>query len=86
MVADSKHELHELVDRLNDEDTAEALIMLRRFALPRSGSHQIPVLRRGRLLRQLDELAGDIFPPGETAEEFDATIRRWRWEGTPRRG
>jgi hypothetical protein len=85
MVAGPKRELHSLIDRLSDEQAAEAIRTLRHLTPP-PGDHNVPVLRRGRPIDSIDELAGDVFPPEETTEEFDSTIRRWRREGTPSRG
>jgi len=32
-------------------------------------------------IKSIDDLVGNFWPEDESAEEFDATIRRWRTEG-----
>ena len=86
MATNPKQELQELVDQLSDDDVATALNFLRHLAPLCRRDQGVPVLHRGRPISSIDELAGDVFPPEESAEEYDATIRRWRQEGTPSRG
>ena len=85
MVADPKQELHALVDQLSSEDAATLLADARRLAMRRRG-HELPTLHTASPVASIDELRGDVFPHEEGVEEFDATIRRWREEGSARRG
>ena len=85
MPADPKQELRELVERLSPEDAAALLVDARRLAAGRRG-HVLPTLHTAPPIGTIDELRGDVFPPEEDVEEFDATIRRWRTEGSARRG
>lgn len=100
MAANPKQELRELVDRLSDEEVAEALAFVHRLVErkapevrrvvdgliltgqrdPSRPRHEPPALRRGRPIASVDELRGDVFPPEESVEEFEETIRRWREE------
>ena len=85
MAADPKRELHELVEQLSPEDAAALLADARRLTAGRRG-RVLPTLHTAPPIATIDELRGDVFPPGEDVEEFDATIRRWRTEGSARRG
>ena len=86
MAADPKQELHELVEQLSDEEAAALLADARRLAGRRRRGHDLPTLHTAPPIASIDELRGAVFPPGEGVEEFDATIRRWREEGSKRRG
>jgi hypothetical protein len=86
MAADPKQELHELVDQLSQEDAVALLADARRLAARRRCSHDLPTLHTAPPIASIDELRGDVFPPEDSVEEFDATIRRWREEGSARRG
>jgi hypothetical protein len=84
MAADPKQELHELIERLSREDAAALLATARRIAALRR-STTLPTLHTAPPIADIDELRGPVFPPDEDVEEFDATIRRWREEGSARR-
>lgn len=84
MAASPRQELHELVDRLSDEDAAALLVDARRLAGRRGRGHELPTLHTAPPIASIDELRGEIFPSEERVEEFDATIRRWREEGSVR--
>ena len=84
MVANPKHELHQLVDQLSDEEAATLLTTAQRLTVRRR-AHELPTLHTAPPIADIDELRGDAFPPEEDADEFDATIRRWREEGSARR-
>ena len=85
MAADPKRELHELVEQLSPEDAARLLADARRLAAGRRG-RELPTLHAAPPIATIDDLRGDVFPPGEDVEEFDATIRRWRAAGSAPRG
>ena len=85
MAADPKRELHELVEQLSPEDAATLLADARRLATGRRG-RDLPTLHTAPPSATIDDLRGDVFPPGEDVEEFDATIRRWRAAGSMLRG
>ena len=85
MAANPKQELHALVDQLSDEEAAVLLADARRLADRRHG-HELPTLHTAPPIASIDELRADVFPPEESVEEFDATIRRWREEGSTPRG
>lgn len=84
MAADPKHELRELIERLSQEDAAALLAAARRLDAARRG-WALPTLHTAPPIADIDELRGPVFPPEEDVEEFDATIRRWREEGSARR-
>jgi hypothetical protein len=84
MAADLRRELHELVEQLSPEDAAALLADARRLSTGRRG-RDLPTLHTAPPIVTIDELRGDIFPPGEDVEEFDASIRRWRTEGSAQR-
>ena len=85
MAANPKHELHALVDQLSDEAATKLLADARRLAGRQRRSHELPTLHSAPPIASIDELRGAVFPPEESVEEFDATIRRWREEGSGRR-
>ena len=85
MAADPKQELHAIIDLLTPEDAATLLASARSLAARRRG-HNLPVMHTAPTISSIDILRGDVFPPEEDADEFDATIRRWRDEGSGRRG
>ena len=75
MATTPKQELHELVDRLDDEQ-AQRLVE----ALRRAGS--VGIAPPPRLLAEADiVLTAPLLPDDETADEMIATVRRWRREG-----
>ncbi len=75
MAATPKQELHELIDRLDDEQ-AQRLVE----ALRKAGS--VSVAPPPRPLAEADiVLAAPVLPDDETADEMIATVRRWRREG-----
>lgn len=86
MAADPKQELHKLVDRLSDEDATALLVDAWRITSRRRRGHEPPTLHTAAPITSIDALRSDVFPPEETVEEFDATIRRWREEGSRPRG
>ena len=45
---------------------------------PSRRGHDLPTLHVAPPIATIDELRGDVFPPEEAVEEFDAAIRRWR--------
>jgi hypothetical protein len=64
--------------------THEASELERRLPMPAEILQQygpLTMVRAAPPLKNLDQFVGTIFPEDETAEEFDATIRRWRTEG-----
>ena len=85
MAADPKQELHELVEQLSLEDAAALLADARRLANRRRRGHDLPTLHRAPPIASIDELRSDVFPPEESVEDFDATIRHWREERSTRR-
>lgn len=92
MVANPKQALHTLIDQLSDNDAAETLAYARQFlgnthppaARPQADvperPHMLPTLRYAPPISTIDELRAAIFAAEESAEEFDATLRRWREE------
>ena len=75
MATTPKQELHELVDRLDDEQArrlAEAL----RGAGPAGGAPPPRPLAEADIV-----LAAPVLPDDETADEMIATVRSWRHEG-----
>ncbi len=85
MAADPRQELHELVDQLSQEEAAALLADARRLTGRRRRGHDLPTLHSAPPIASIDELRGEVFPPEERVEEFDAAIRRWREEGSTRR-
>ena len=86
MAANPKHELHALVDQLSDEEAARLLADAQRLTGRQRRSHELPTLHLAPPIASIDELRAEVFPPEESVEEFDATISRWREEGSGRRG
>lgn len=82
MAADPKQELHELVDRLSDEEANEALVHIRRLLTDAmtSGPASQEARPRGRPLTAAD-LYADILPDDETPDMLIEAVRRWRHEG-----
>ncbi len=75
MATTPKQELHELVDRLDDEQA-------RRLAEALRGASPVGVAPSPRPLAEADiVLATPVLPDDETADEMIATVRRWRREG-----
>lgn len=79
---------------LTDEDAAGAATaaLARRMQAPAVGgalflaqpSRTLPALAAEQGVRPVsnfDDLLGDFWPEGETADEFIAAVRRWRDEG-----
>ena len=74
MAAYLKRELHELVERLSDEDAQRLSLTLREAAAG--------VAPRPRPLVEADiVLATPVLPDDETADEMIETVRRWRRAG-----
>lgn len=75
MVADPKRQLHELVDRLSEDEARR----LSRTLSPRGTDTDV---RSPRPLTEADILRTEpVLPDDETADELIATVRRWRQEG-----
>ncbi len=84
MAADPKQELHALIDQLDQTDARETLIYLQ-GRLPEhrpfeSGAqtHDVPTRHRAPAIVTIDNLRVPLFAPEESADEFEATMRRWR--------
>lgn len=76
MIADPRQELHDLVDRLSDDDIRRLTPIVRRVASAAPG-----VGSASRVLTDADIILSEpIMPDDETADEMIATIRRWRRE------
>jgi hypothetical protein len=73
MAANPKRELHELVERLTDEEASRLAAVLRE---PRNGGAAPRPLTADDII-----LPEPILPDDETADEMIATVRRWRREG-----
>jgi hypothetical protein len=75
MATTPKQELHELVDRLDDEQA-------RRLAETLRGAGRVDVAPPPRPLAEADIVpAAPVLPDDETAEEMITTVRRWRHDG-----
>ena len=75
MATTPKQELHELIDRLDDEQA-------RRLAEALRGGGATPARPTPRPLAETDiVLTAPVLPDDETADEMIATVRRWRREG-----
>jgi hypothetical protein len=75
MAANPKQELHELVERLSDEDA-------QRLSLALHEATGAGVAPRPRPLAEADiVLATPVLPEDETADEMIETVRRWRRAG-----
>ncbi len=75
MAADPKQELHELVERLSDEDARHLSLALREATAA-------GVTPRPRPLVEADiVLATPVLPDDETADEMIEAVRRWRRAG-----
>lgn len=75
MAADPKRELHELIERLTDEEARRLTAALRE-------SDGAPAVSRPLTVDDI-VLVEPILPDDETADEMIATIRRWHREGGP---
>lgn len=73
MAADPKRELHELVERLTDEEARRLTAALREPGDVRTAPR--PLTADDIILPE------PILPDDETADEMIATVRRWRREG-----
>jgi len=84
MAADPKQELHMLIDQLGQTDAQETLADVHRRLRPRrpgrpdAQAHDLPTCNRAPAIATIDDLHVPLFAPEESAEEFDATLRRWR--------
>ncbi len=74
MAATPKQELHELVERLSDEEA-------RRLSAALRESGAAPTAHVRPLTEADIVLAAPILPEYETADEMIAAVRRWRREG-----
>lgn len=81
MAADPVRELHELIDQLSNEEARALLVNVRQSATRQRPDHKIPTMHIAPPITNIDDLAGDIFPPDESVDDFDNTIRQWREEG-----
>ncbi len=75
MAANAKEELHELVDRMSEEDARRLTAALRGAGAP-------SVARQPRPLTEADiVLPEPVLPDDESADEMIEAVRRWRREG-----
>ena len=75
MAATPRQELHELVERLSDEEA-------RRFSAVLREAGAAGMATRPRPLAEADiVLAEPSLPHDETADEMSEAVRRWRREG-----
>ena len=70
MAANPKQELHELVERLSDEDAQRPSLALRDAAAGAQPLVEADIL-----------LATPVLPEDETADEMIETVRHWRRAG-----
>ncbi len=90
MAANPKQELHNVVDQLSDTAAADTLAYARSL-LHRAPSaarqpqesmpereYALPTLHRAPAIGTIDELRAPLFAPEDSADAFDAAIRRWR--------
>jgi hypothetical protein len=75
MATTPRQELHELVDRLDDEQARRLAEALRETSPVAAVSHPRPLAEADIVL------AAPVLPDDETADEMIATVRRWRREG-----
>ena len=75
MAITPKQELHELVDRLDDEQAQRLVEALRRAGPARVAPPPRPLAEADIIL------TAPLLPDDETADEMIATVRRWRREG-----
>jgi hypothetical protein len=90
MAADSKQELHELVDRLTNREASETLAFAHWLMTERSPTDDVDSVRRsiGRPtevveappISDIDELRAGFWPAEDNVDEAIAVIRRWRDE------
>jgi hypothetical protein len=77
MAVDVKQQLHDLIDRLSDEEARRLSVALRAVA---GGAGTIT--QQPRPLTRADLVLDDpIMPPDESADDMIDAIRRWRREG-----
>jgi hypothetical protein len=75
MATTPKQELHELIDRLDDEQARGLVEALQ-------GGDALSARSASRPLAETDiVLAAPVLPDDETADEMIATVRRWRRDG-----
>ena len=74
MAATPKQELHELVERLSDEEA-------RRLSAALRGAGAAPAPSARPLTEADIVLPESILPDDETADEMIEAVRRWRREG-----
>ena len=86
MAADPVRELHELIDQLSDEEASALLVNVRQITARRRPNHEIPIMHIAPPITSIDDLRSNLFPPDESADDFDNTIRQWREEGSSQRG
>lgn len=80
MAADPVSALHELIDQLSTEEAAALLVNVRQITARRRASRELPTMHVAPPIANIDDLGGDIFPPNESADDFDHAIRQWREE------
>ena len=75
MAVNPRQELHDLVDRLTEEEARRLSAELRATAAVNGGSGPRPLTEADVIL------AAPVLPDDETADEMIAAVRRWRREG-----
>ncbi|MBT3269020.1 hypothetical protein HN371_17870 [Candidatus Poribacteria bacterium] len=82
-MATTRDDLRLLIDDLPDAELDAARLALTRLT-PMLKRHDLDTLAREQGVGPVvnfDDLLGDFWPEDETADEFIATVRRWRREG-----
>lgn len=74
MVANPKQELHELVERLSDDEAQRLSSTLRSVGATSAAPRPRPLTEADIILVE------PILPDDETADEMIAAVRRWRRE------
>jgi hypothetical protein len=75
MAVNPRQELHDLVDRLSEDEARRFIDVLRQRASRNGVQGPRPLIEADILL------AEPVLPEDETADEMIATVRRWRCEG-----
>ncbi len=82
MAADPISKLHALIDQLSNEEASALLINVRQIAARRRPNHEIPTMHIAPPITSIDDLRSNLFPPEESADDFDNSIGEWREEGS----